>query len=47
MVYAAEPTALVEKPDAVAMALMVMLEATEIAPLYFVEDVVGGEPSVV
>jgi hypothetical protein len=46
-VYAALPTALVEKPEAVAIALMVELEATEIALTYFVEAVVGVEPSVV
>jgi hypothetical protein len=47
MVYVAVPTALVVKPLAVAIALIVSVELTVIGPLYTVEDVVGVLPSVV
>jgi hypothetical protein len=41
------PTALAEKPEATATALMVVVLTTRIGPLYRVEDVVGLLPSVV
>ena len=40
-------TALLVYPLAAAMALMVSVELTEIGAMYWVEDVVGVEPSVV
>ena len=40
-------TVLVFKPEAVAMALIVVVLLTAIAPLYTVEEVVGVLPSVV
>jgi len=47
MVYVAEATALCEKPVAVAMALIVVVEPTLIGAVNLVEAVVGAEPSVV
>ena len=43
----AEAMPLSAKPEATATALMVSVEVTEMAPVYFVEAVVGTEPSVV
>jgi hypothetical protein len=40
-------TALLLKPEAVAIALIVVVLLTAIAPLYTVEEVVGVLPSVV
>ena len=40
-------TALLLNPVAAAMALIVVLTATVIAPVYWVDDVVGVLPSVV
>jgi hypothetical protein len=45
MVNAPAPTALVVKPVAVAIALIVSVAPTVIAPVYGVEEVVGVEPS--
>jgi hypothetical protein len=47
MVKAAEATALLLWPDAAAMTLIVSVAVTEMAPVYFVDDVVGVLPSVV
>lgn len=47
MVYAAEATALLENPVAAAIASIVSVELTEIAPVYTVEDVVGVAPFIV
>jgi hypothetical protein len=47
IVYAAVPTALVEKPLAVAIAFKVSEELTVIGPEYTKEAVVGVDPSVV
>jgi hypothetical protein len=47
MVKAPLATALVLKPEAMAIALMVVVAATEIGEEYFVEAIVGVEPSVV
>ncbi len=47
MVYAAVATALVVKPLAVAIALMVWVALTVIGPEYTAEAVVGVEPLVV
>jgi hypothetical protein len=46
-VYAALATALAEKFGAVAMALIVVVVPTLIGAVYFVELVLGVEPSVV
>jgi hypothetical protein len=47
MVYAAEPTELVEKPIAVASASTVSVAETVIGPEYTAELVVGVDPFVV
>ena len=47
MLYVPLATALLLKPTAVAMALIVVVLLTAIAPLYTVEEVVGVLPSVV
>jgi hypothetical protein len=47
MVYAAEATALLEYPAATAMACMVSVAATEIPPVYLVDEVEGAAPLVV
>ena len=47
IVYAADPTAESTKPDAVAMALMVVAAVIGIAAVYTVDDVPGVVPSVV
>jgi hypothetical protein len=45
MVYAAEATLLFVSPASTAMALTVVVLVTGIAALYFVEAVVGADPS--
>jgi hypothetical protein len=47
MVIVAAPTAEVVNPEAVAIALMVVVDVIERAVLYTVLDVVGVDPSVV
>lgn len=47
IVYVAEPTALFEYPEATAIALIVSVAETVIAPVYCVDAVVGVLPSVV
>ena len=47
IVYAAVVTALVEYPEATAIALIVSVLLTVIGPVYCVEEVVGIVPSVV
>jgi hypothetical protein len=46
-VYVCFATALVKNPVALAIAEIVSVVFTEIAPVYFVEEVVGALPSVV
>ena len=47
MLYVAVATLLFRKPDATAIALIVVVTLTLMAPVYFVEEVVGVEPFVV
>ena len=47
MVYEADATALLVSPVATAIACSVSVELTVIAPVYWVEDVVGVVPLVV
>jgi hypothetical protein len=47
IVKVAVATELFESPLAAAIALIVSVDATEIAAVYFVEDVVGALPLVV
>ncbi len=47
IVYAADPTAEFAKPDAIAMALMVVAAVIAIGAVYWVDDGPGVDPSVV